>query len=69
MLMHAPKTPLKKIKKINDLCFEVQLSDSLKYYQVDLSAKTCICIDFLNISLCKHIALIVHFFRGADLGL
>src|SRR5580658_6605454 len=68
ILMHAPKTPLERIKKIDNLCFEVQSSDSLKYYQVDLSAKTCTCIDFPNISLCKHIVSIVHFFGGADLG-
>ena len=68
ILTHAPKTLVEKIKKIDDLRFEVQSSNSLKYYQVDLSIITCTCNDFLNICLCKHIAATVHFFGGADLG-
>src|SRR6267154_894395 len=65
--MRAPETPMEKIKKIDDLHFEVQSSDSLKYYQIDLSTTTCNCCDFPNISLCKHIAAVVHFFGGAEL--
>jgi hypothetical protein len=68
ILTRAPETPLAKIKKIDDLHFEVQSSSSVKCYQVDLSTKFCNCIDFPNISLCKHIAAVVHFFGGADLG-
>ena len=68
ILTRAPETPVEKIKKIDDLHFEVQSSNSLKYYQVDLSTITCTCNDFPNIRLCKHIAAIVHFFGGADLG-
>ena len=68
ILSRVPKTPLSKIKKLDDLHFEVQSSSSLKYYQIDLSTKTCNCPDFPNISLCKHIAAVVHFFGGADLG-
>ena len=64
ILTCAPKTLLAKIKKIDDLHFEVQSSSSLKCYQIDLSTKTCNCSDFQNISLCKHIAAIVHFFGG-----
>ena len=30
--------------------------------------KTCKCKDFPCIWLCKHLAAVVHFFRGADLG-
>src|ERR1700677_3699934 len=68
ILRRAPETPVEKIKKIDDQHFEVQSSSSLKYYQIDLSTTTCNCSDFPNISLCKHIAAIVHFFGGADLG-
>src|SRR6266852_2293605 len=68
ILMRAPETPLAKIKKINDLHFEVQSSNSTKSYHINLDTKICNCNDFPNISLCKHIAAIVHFFGGADLG-
>ena len=68
ILMRAPETPVEKIKKIDDLHFEVQSSSSSKHYQIDLSTITCNCSNFPNISLCKHIAAIVHFFGGADLG-
>jgi len=64
----TPETPIEKIKKIDELHFEVQSSNSLKYYQIDLSTTTCNCSDFPNIFLCKHIVAIVHFFGGADLG-
>jgi hypothetical protein len=68
ILMRAPETPVEKIKKIDDLHFEVQSSRSLECYQIDLSTMICNCKDFPNISLCKHIAAVVHFFGGADLG-
>src|SRR5882672_4635041 len=68
IMSRAPETPLAKIKKIDDLHFEVQSSNTLKCYQIDLSTKVCNCSDFPNISLCKHIVAIVHFFGGADLG-
>src|SRR6266566_5007333 len=66
--MHAPKTPLIKIKKIDNLCFEVQSSNSIKSYQVDLNTITYDCSDFPCIHLCKHIVAVVHFFGGVDLG-
>jgi len=68
ILTRAPEIPLEKIKKIDNLLFKVQSSNSLKLYQIDLSTTTCNCSDFPNISLCKHIAAIVHFFGGANLG-
>ena len=68
ILRRAPKTPLEKIKKLDDLHFEVQSSNFLKFYQIDLSTIICNCSDFPNISLCKHIAVVVHFFGGVDLG-
>jgi hypothetical protein len=68
ILKCAPETPLKRIKKIDDLHFEAQLSNSLKCYQIDLLTITCNCSDFPNISLCKHIVAVMHFFGGADLG-
>src|SRR6266849_5353715 len=67
ILSCIPETSLAKIKKINDLHFEVQSLNTLKCYQIDLSTKVCNCSDFPNISLCKHIAAIVHFFGRADL--
>jgi hypothetical protein len=33
-----------------------------------LDTKTCNCSDFPHIQLCKHIAAVVYFFGGADLG-
>ena len=69
ILTRAPETPIEKIKKIDDLCFEVQSSsNSLNIYQIDLTTIICNCSNFPNISLCKHIAAVVHFFGGADLG-
>ena len=68
ILMCAPETPIEKIQKINDLHFEVQSLNSNKYYQIDLSTITCNCSNYPNISLCKHIAVVVHFFGGAELG-
>ena len=68
ILMHAPETPVEKIKKINELLFEVQSLKSNDKYQINLSTITCNCLDFPIISLCKHIATVVHFFGGVDLG-
>ncbi|KAF8491687.1 hypothetical protein F5888DRAFT_1807194 [Russula emetica] len=68
ILTRAPETPVEKIVKIDDLHFEVQSSNSPKHYQINLITTTCNCSDFPNISLCKHIAAVVHFFGGADLG-
>ena len=68
ILTCAPKTPIEKIQKIDNLHFEVQSSNSNKYYQIDLSTITCDCSYYPNISLCKHIAVVVHFFGGAELG-
>ena len=56
ILRCAPETLVEKIKKIDDLHFKVQSLCSSEYYQIDLSTITCNCSDFLNISLCKHIA-------------
>jgi hypothetical protein len=68
ILMRALETSIEKIKKIDDLHFEVQPSNSLNSYFIDLLTTKCGCSDFPNISLCKHIAAVVHFFGGADLG-
>ena len=68
ILKHAPETPLMKIQKIDYSHFDVQSSNSTKLYQIDLITTTCNCSDFPYISLCKHIAAVVHFFGGADLG-
>ena len=66
--MRAPETPLSKIHKIDDSHFDVQSSNSSKYYNIDLITTTCNCSDFPRIRLCKHIAAVLHFFGGADLG-
>jgi hypothetical protein len=68
ILMHAPETPITKIRKIDDSHFKVQSSNSSKSYHIDLDTTTCNCSDFPHIHLCKHIAAVVHFFGGADLG-
>jgi hypothetical protein len=68
ILTRAPETPVEKIQKIDDSHFEVQSSDSNKSYHIDLDTTTCNCSDFPRIRLCKHIAAVVHFFGGADLG-
>jgi SWIM zinc finger len=68
ILRHAPETPLTQIRKIDNLHFEVQSSNSNKSYNIDLVTTTCSCSDFPHIRLCKHIAAVVHFFGGADLG-
>ncbi len=67
ILRRAPETPVEKILKIDDSHFEVQSSNSNKLYQIDLGTKTCNCIDFPRVHLCKHIAAVAHFFGGADL--
>ena len=66
--MHAPKTPVENIKQITNSCFEVQSSNSKEIYKINLNNTACSCSDFPYIQLCKHIAAIVHFFEGADLG-
>ena len=66
--MRAPETPLKKIQKVDNSHFDVQSSNSKKTYQIDLFTTTCSCSDFPYIRLCKHIAAVVHFFGGANLG-
>jgi hypothetical protein len=68
ILKRAPKTPIAKIQKIDDLHFKVQSSNTNRIYQINLDTKTCDCSDFPRIRLCKHIAAVVHFFGGADLG-
>jgi hypothetical protein len=68
ILTCAPETPIAKIRKIDNLHFEVQSSNSCKSYHIDLDTTTCNCSDFPRIRLCKHIAAVVHFFGGADLG-
>jgi hypothetical protein len=68
ILARAPKTPLSKIQKIDNLHFEVKSSTSNNIYQINLDTTTCSCSDFPRICLCKHIAAIAHFFGGADLG-
>jgi hypothetical protein len=66
--MCAPETPIDQIQKIDDSHFKVQSSNSNKHYQINLVTTACNCSNFPCICLCKHIAVIVHFFRGADLG-
>ena len=68
ILTHAPETPLHKIQKIDDSHFKMQSLNTNRYYNIDLVTTTCDCSDFPRIRLCKHIAGIVHFFGGADLG-
>ena len=67
ILTRAPETPIEKIKKIDDFCFEVESSNSKNKYEINLDTTACSCSDFPRIQLCKHIAAIVHFFEGADL--
>ncbi len=68
ILTRAPETPISRIQRIDDLHFEVQSLKSNEFYQIDLSTKTCNCSDFPRIHLCKHIAAIIHFFGGDNLG-
>ena len=68
ILMCAPKTPLIKIQKIDNLHFDVQSLNSTKLYHIGLDTTTCSCSDFPHIWLCKHITAVVHFFGGANLG-
>src|SRR5229473_5962469 len=68
ILRRAPETPLTQIRKIDDLHFEVQSSNSNKFHLINLVTTTCSCSDFPHIRLCKHIAAVVHFFGGVDPG-
>ena len=68
ILTRAPETPIKNIKQIANSRFEVQSSNSEKIYEINLDTTACTCSDFPCIRLCKHIAAVVHFFEGADLG-
>ena len=68
ILMRAPETPVEKIRKNDDLHFDVQSSNSNIIYQVNLGTTTCSCSDFPRVRLCKHIAAVLHFFGGADPG-
>src|SRR5260370_40190047 len=66
ILMRAPETPVEKIRKNDDLHFDVQSSNSNIIYQVNLGTTTCSCSDFPRVRLCKHIAAVLHFFGGGD---
>src|SRR5258708_4322989 len=68
ILMHAPETPVEKIRKNDNLHFDVQSSNSNIIYQVNLGTTTCSCSDFPHVRLCKHIAAVLHFFWRADPG-
>ena len=68
ILMCTPKTPVEKIRKNDNLHFDVQSSNSNIIYQVNLGTTTCSCSDFPRVRLCKHIAAVLHFFGGADPG-
>src|SRR5258708_5734202 len=68
ILMCIPATPLENIQKNDDLHFDVQSSNSNKFYKVNLGTTSYDCSDFPRIRMCKHIAAVVHFFGGADLG-
>src|SRR5258707_15387394 len=68
ILTRAPETPLENIRKNDDLHFDVQSSNSNKIYKVNLGTTSCDCSDFPRIRMCKHIAAVVHFFWGAELG-
>src|SRR5229473_6334682 len=67
ILRRAPETPLTQIRKIDNLHFEVQSSNSNKFHHINLVTTTCSCSDFPHIQLCKHITTVVHFFGGVDL--
>src|SRR5258708_21828335 len=67
ILRHAPETPLTQIRKIDDLHFEVQSSNSSNLYQINLVTTTSSCSDFPRIRLYKHITAMMHFFGGVDL--
>jgi len=66
--MHTPKTPIEKIKKINDSRFEVQSSNLEEIYEINLSTTAYSYSDFPHIWLCKHIVAVMHLFGGADFG-
>ena len=68
ILTCAPETPIEKIKKIDNSCFEVESSNSERTYEINLDPTACSCSNFPCIWLCKHIVAVVHFFGGADLG-
>src|SRR5258707_10286992 len=68
IMRHPLKTLLTQIRKIDDLHFEVQYSNSNKFHHINLVTTTCSCSDFPHIRLCKHILPLVHFFGGVDLG-
>ena len=68
ILARASETPLERIKEIAESCFEVQSTSSEKLYEVNLLTYTCMCLDFPRIKLCKHVAVVVHFFGGGTRG-
>src|SRR5713226_1639100 len=66
ILMCTPETLVEKIRKNDNLHFDMQSSNSNIIYQVNLGTTTCSCSDFPHVRLCKHIAAVLHFFGGAD---
>src|SRR5258708_14683834 len=66
--MWGREKPVEKIRKNDNLHFDVQSSNSNIIYQVNLGTTTCSCSDFPRVRLCKHIAAVLHFFGGADPG-
>src|SRR5258707_12556951 len=66
--MRAPETLVEKIRKNDNLHFDVQSSNSNIIYQVNLGTTTCSCHDLPRVRLCKLIAAVLHFFGRADPG-
>ena len=60
----APEIPLKQIKEIGQLRFEIQSSSSEIFYEINILMHTCTCINFPHIQLCKHLMATVHYFQG-----
>jgi hypothetical protein len=56
------------ICNLGDGRFSVQsVTDSLCMYSVELGAKSCDCLDWPRIQLCKHVAAAAHYFRDSNL--
>src|SRR5258708_38595600 len=67
ILRHAPETPLTQIRKIDDLPFEVQSSNSNKFHLINLVATTCSLSNFPRIQLFKHIVPVMQSFCIVEL--
>lgn len=58
--------PLKLIEQVGEERFLVRSCNQEKFYSINTMLKTCDCLDFPRVKLCKHLAAVQHHFGIAE---